>query len=79
MKSPLEIVASSLRALGAETDAGMPLLGFMGRMGEPMFQLQAPSGFADRANTWTSSSSLLARLNFATLLASNRIKGTTID
>lgn len=79
MKSPLEIVASSLRALGAETDAGMPLLGFMGRMGEPLFQLQAPSGFPDRANTWASSSSLLARLNFATLLASNRIKGTTID
>ena len=79
MKSPLEVVASALRALGAETDAGMPLLGFMGRMGEPMFQLQAPSGFPDRASTWASSSSLLARLNFATMLAANRIHGTEIN
>jgi uncharacterized protein (DUF1800 family) len=78
MKSPLEVTASALRALGAETDAGMPLLGFMNRMGEPMFQLQAPAGLPDRGNTWTSSSGLLARLNFATTLASNRIRGTEI-
>jgi len=79
MKSPLELMASALRALGAETDGGMPLLAFLDRMGEPLFQLPAPSGFPDRADAWMSSSSLLARLNFATLLASNRIRGTAID
>ena len=78
IKSPLELVASALRATEAETDGGMPLLGFMGRMGEPRFQLQAPSGFPDRGNTWMSSSSLMARLDFATLLAFNRIRGTEI-
>jgi uncharacterized protein (DUF1800 family) len=79
MKSPLELMASALRALGAETDGGMPLLAFLDRMGEPLFQLQAPSGFPDRASAWMNSSSLLARLNFATLLASNRIRGTEIN
>ncbi len=79
VKSPLELVASSLRALNAETDADVPLLHLIARMGQPMFQYQAPTGFPDRADTWISSSTLLTRLNFATMLASNRIRGTQID
>ncbi len=78
VKSPLEVVASTLRALDAETDASPMLLGLMGRMGEPMFQYQSPAGFPDRVSTWINSSALLARLNFATLVASNRIPGTRI-
>jgi uncharacterized protein (DUF1800 family) len=78
IKSPLEMVASTLRALDAETDASPTLLGLMGRMGEPMFQHQSPAGYPDRASTWISSSALLGRLNFATLIASNRIPGTRI-
>jgi uncharacterized protein (DUF1800 family) len=79
LKSPFEMVASTLRALDADTDAGQPLLALMGRMGEPMFQYQSPAGFADRAGTWISSSTLLGRLNFAALVASNRIPGTRVN
>lgn len=79
VKSPFEMAASTLRALGAETDAARPLIWLMARMGEPPFQYQAPAGYADRENTWISSSSLLARLNFASTIASNRIAGTRID
>jgi uncharacterized protein (DUF1800 family) len=79
MKSPFEMMASTLRALDAETDAARPLMQLMTRMGEPPFQYQAPAGYADRANTWISSSSLLARLNFATTIVSNGIPGTRID
>jgi len=78
MKSPFEMVASTLRAFDAETDASPALLGLIGRMGEPFFAYQSPDGFPDRANAWISSSALLGRLNFATLVASNRIKGTEI-
>ena len=78
-KSPLEMVASTLRALDAQTDAGAQLLGMIGRMGEPMFQYQAPAGYPDRASTWISSSALLGRLNFATAVAENRIPGTKIN
>ncbi|HET7101507.1 MAG TPA: DUF1800 domain-containing protein [Terriglobia bacterium] len=75
-KSPLEYVASSLRVLGAETDAGLPIITALGRMGHPMFQFEAPSGYADRAGTWINSSTLLWRLNFAMLLATGRLPGT---
>jgi uncharacterized protein (DUF1800 family) len=79
VKSPFEMVASTLRAFGADTDAPRPLIQLMTRMGEPPFQYQAPAGYADRASTWISSSSLLARLNFATAIVSNGIPGTRID
>jgi uncharacterized protein (DUF1800 family) len=79
VKTPFEIVASALRALEAQTDASIQLLGLVGRMGEPLFLYSAPTGYADQASTWISSGSLLARLNFATLLASNRIRGVEIN
>jgi uncharacterized protein (DUF1800 family) len=79
VKSPLELVASSIRALGIETDAALPLLQFVARMGQPMFQYQAPTGFPDRADTWINSSALLMRMNYALALASNQIRGTQLD
>jgi len=79
VKSPFELVASSLRALGAETDAGAPLMGLIMRMGQPLFQYQAPTGYPDRASNWINTGTLLARMNFSMALAANRIRGTQID
>ncbi len=79
VKSPIELVASSLRALGGETDAGAPILFGLARMGQPMFQYEAPTGFPDRAATWINSGSLLARINFAMMLAENRVPGTHVN
>ena len=76
VKSPLEYIASSLRAVGADTDAGLPIIMALDRMGHPMFQYEAPSGYADRAGTWINSSTLLWRLNFSMLLAAGRLPGT---
>ena len=79
VKSPFELVASSLRTLNAETDAGMPLMGLIMRMGQPLFQYQAPTGYPDRASSWINSGTLLARMNFSMALAANRIRGTQLD
>jgi uncharacterized protein (DUF1800 family) len=79
VKSPLELVVSSVRGLGGQTDASVPLLQMIARMGQPMFQYQAPTGFPDRASTWINSGSLLTRINFATQFAANRIQGTKVD
>ncbi len=78
VKSPMELTASALRALGAQTDAGRPLLAALARMGEPMFMYVAPTGYPDRADAWINSGSLLARINFSTLLAENRLRGTSV-
>ncbi len=79
VKSPIELVASALRAFEAETDASLPILFFIGRMGQPMFQYQAPTGYPDRATTWIDPAGLLMRMKFAAALATGRIAGTTVD
>jgi uncharacterized protein (DUF1800 family) len=79
VKSPLELVASSMRAVGADTDAGYAIIQMIARMGQPMFEYQAPTGFPDRAATWINSGTLLTRMNFAFAFALNRFPGTTVD
>ncbi len=79
VKSPFEMMASALRALGSQTNAGLLMLQALARMGEPMFQYEAPSGYYDLATTWVNSGALLARMNFAMLLAANRIPGTEVN
>ncbi len=79
MRSPFEYVAAAMRALNAETDGDRPVLDAIGRMGQPVFGRITPDGYADRADQWLSSGAMVARFNFASALATNRIKGTTID
>ena len=79
VKTPLEFTVSALRALGAETEAGLPVQRTLLGMGEPLYGAQPPTGYADRAEAWTSPGGLLARLNFAQALAANRLPGTSAD
>src|SRR5207248_7495542 len=78
VRSPLEYVAAAMRALNAETDGDRPVLDFISRMGQPLFGRITPDGYSDRAEQWLSSGAMIARLNFANALATNRIKGTSI-
>ncbi len=78
VKSPFEYVVSAIRAAGGETNARPPLLREIGRMGEPLYLCQPPTGYSDAASAWVNTGALVARLNFALALASNRIPGTTI-
>jgi len=79
LRSPLEYVAAAMRALNAETDCDRPVLDAVGRMGQPLFGRVTPDGYGDRANQWLSSGAMVARFNFASALANNRLKGTKID
>ena len=72
-------MAAALRALNAETDGDRPVLDAIGRMGQPLFGRITPDGYADRTDQWLSSGAMVARFNFASALAANRIKGTKID
>ena len=79
MRSPLEYVAAAMRALNAETDGDRPVLDVIGRMGQPLYGRITPDGYSDRAEQWLSSGAMIARLNFASALATNRIKGTKVN
>ena len=78
-KSPFELVVSSIRALGATTTGGPRLAQEIARMGQPLYQYQAPTGFPDRASQWTSAGALVERLNFGIALAANKVPATSID
>jgi len=47
-------------------------------MGEPLFLALPPTGFPDVGASWMSADGLLARINFVSDLASNRIAGTQV-
>ena len=79
VKTPLEFVASAVRATGAEIDDAQPLLGQLNRMGMPLYGAQPPTGYSMKAETWVSSSALLNRMNFAVALTSGKIKGVKVD
>jgi uncharacterized protein (DUF1800 family) len=76
MKKPIEFISSALRRASAETDAAPPILRHLVAMGEPLYLSVPPTGFPDLASTWTSADMLLARFNFASDFAGNRIRGT---
>jgi uncharacterized protein (DUF1800 family) len=79
VKSPFEVAVSAVRAAGAHVEDPRPLLGWIGRMGEPLYGYQAPTGYPDRADAWVNTGSLLNRMNFGLQLASQRIFGIDMD
>jgi uncharacterized protein (DUF1800 family) len=79
MRTPFEYVSAALRAIGAETDADPNVVGWIARMGQPLFGRVTPDGYPDRATQWLATGSVLERLNFAIALSGNKLKGTYID
>jgi uncharacterized protein (DUF1800 family) len=78
VKKPLEFVASAMRITGAEVEISHQLLRYLGRMGEPLFLAQPPTGYPDVGTSWTSPDMLLTRMNFAADLIANRIPGSRV-
>lgn len=76
-KRPFDYVASGLRGLGAETDAGPAVLKHLDQMGQGLYEWPMPDGYPDKVSAWTGS--LLARWNFAFEVVSQRLPGTLID
>jgi uncharacterized protein (DUF1800 family) len=79
VKTPFELVASTSRALNAESTISLPLTQWVGRMGEPLYLCQPPTGYSDKAETWVNTGALLNRLNFALAFAGDKMGGATVD
>jgi len=79
IKTPFELVVSAVRALGTDVDTPMPLVQWVGRIGEPLYQCQPPTGYSDKAETWVNTGALLNRLNYALALAGNKMRGARTD
>jgi uncharacterized protein (DUF1800 family) len=79
IKTPFELVVSTARALGSDVDTPMPLVQWTGRIGEPLYQCQPPTGYADKSEAWVNTGALLNRLNFSLALAGNKVRGSRSD
>jgi len=79
VKTPFELVASTARALDADVTISFPLVQWTGRIGEPLFQCQPPTGYSDKAETWVNTGALLNRLNFALSFASDKMPGAKVS
>ena len=79
VKTPLEFVASAVRATGADVQDALPLARQLSKMGMPLYGAQPPTGYSMKADAWVSSSSLLNRMNFALALTSGKVRGVKLD
>ncbi len=79
IKTPFDLVVSAARAVGADVEIPLQLVQWTGRIGEPLYQCQPPTGYSDKAEAWVNTGALLNRLNYSLALASNRLRGVTVD
>lgn len=78
VKTPLEFVASALRATGADVRTAVPLARTLREMGMPLYFCQPPTGYDDTASSWVSAGALVSRMNFAVDLSKNAIRGVRV-
>jgi uncharacterized protein (DUF1800 family) len=78
-KTPLEFVASVFRATDTNPSNPGALVGVIGRMGEPLYQMQPPTGYSTTADHWMNSAALVDRLNFSMQFANSKVGGIRFD
>lgn len=70
VKSPLELVASSLRATAMPVESTPRAARAVAQLGEPLYGHQTPNGWPERSSEWLSAGAVADRVNFiATLVA----------
>ncbi len=78
VKTPIEFVVSAARASGASADNLQPLANALRDMGMPLYGAVPPTGYKWEASDWVSTGALVNRMNFALLLAANKLPGVTV-
>jgi uncharacterized protein (DUF1800 family) len=79
VKTPVEMIASAIRATGAKVEFAFPLANQLAQLGQPLYRKLEPTGYSSESADWVNSSALLARMNFAMSLAQNKISGVKVE
>ncbi|MEO8370226.1 MAG: DUF1800 domain-containing protein [Candidatus Solibacter sp.] len=79
LKSPLEVVASAVRAVNGDVTYAFPLANQVTQLGQPLYRKAEPTGYSNHSKEWLNSGGLLARMNFAVQLADNKVPGVKVD
>ena len=78
VKSPFEVVVSTLRALDATPDTLQRDVQAVARLGEPLWGHLAPDGYPETGDEWLNTGSILNRINFGIQAASGQLPGASI-
>jgi uncharacterized protein (DUF1800 family) len=78
VKSPFELVASALRAVGAAPDTTARSAQLVAYLGQPIFGHQAPNGWPETGESWMNTGAILNRINFGMALAAGRLPGASV-
>jgi uncharacterized protein (DUF1800 family) len=79
VKSPFEVVVSTLRALNAAPDSTPRTAQLIARLGQPIFGHQAPNGWPETSEPWMNTGAILNRINFGMAAAASRIPGASLN
>lgn len=78
VKTPLEFVASAVRAVGGAPDTTLALAQVVGRLGQPLYLEPAPTGYPEHEEDWVNAGALLQRFNVALAIAAGRAPGVAL-
>ena len=79
LKTPFELVVSTLRALNAAPDPTVRTALAVRQLGQPIFGKETPNGYPDVADAWLNTGAILNRINFGTLVAAGQIPGVRVE
>ncbi len=78
VKSPFEVVVSTLRALNATPDTLQRDVQAVARLGEPLWGHLAPDGYPETGDAWLNAGAILNRINFGVQAAAGQIPGASV-
>jgi uncharacterized protein (DUF1800 family) len=78
VKTPFELVASALRAVGASPDTSLRTAQTVAFLGQPIFGHQAPNGWPETGEAWMNTGAILNRINFGLALAAGRLPTASV-
>jgi uncharacterized protein (DUF1800 family) len=79
VKTPVEFVASAVRASGATVNNALPLVAALDKLGMPLYGMQTPNGYSWMSDAWVNTGSLVSRMNFALILTGDKLPGVRTD
>jgi len=79
MKTPLELVVSTVRASGANVASPDALVQSLTAMGMQPYGMAVPTGYSLKSETWDNEGALLARINFSTAMTQANLPGVQFD
>jgi hypothetical protein len=79
VKTPLEFVVSAVRAGDVQVASTQALVQSLVKLGMPLYGMQTPNGYSWKQDEWVSTGALVSRMNFALVLAGDRLPGTRTD